>query len=82
VLDQGALRQFRPLFEVVRGELGPRCGSVWLIRPDGYLAATGADAITDYLRRLFGAPSAVVIAPEGGPVVPKAPELLGRAGER
>jgi hypothetical protein len=51
-LQEGALREFRPAFEVVRGGFGPRDGSVWLIRPDGYLAASGAEAITDYLRRL------------------------------
>jgi 2-polyprenyl-6-methoxyphenol hydroxylase-like FAD-dependent oxidoreductase len=45
-----ALRAFGDLFDVVHGDLGR---SMWLIRPDGYLAATGERAITAYLRACY-----------------------------
>ena len=61
VADPGAaqaLAEFGALFDVVvHGAFG-RSGrtereSVWLIRPDGYLAATGERAITTYLRACY-----------------------------
>jgi 2-polyprenyl-6-methoxyphenol hydroxylase-like FAD-dependent oxidoreductase len=51
------LREWSSTFDAVTGDLasGRRSarGSVWLVRPDGYIAASGIDGIVDYLRHVF-----------------------------
>ena len=65
-LANPALKPYRDLFEVVtrgsgdaRAFRGSRAGSVFLVRPDGYLAARGRpdrlETVLGYLQELFPA---------------------------
>lgn len=69
VLDDAGLRPYRENLDVVTGDARPRrrfrnaaTGPLILVRPDGHVAARGAQgsmaAVTGYLRELFGDPSA------------------------
>jgi 2-polyprenyl-6-methoxyphenol hydroxylase-like FAD-dependent oxidoreductase len=44
------LETYMGTIDVALGTLDPPCRRVWLIRPDGYLAATGMPSIVDYFR--------------------------------
>jgi 2-polyprenyl-6-methoxyphenol hydroxylase-like FAD-dependent oxidoreductase len=57
-LEHSELRRFRQVVDVVVGDFEHACaGAAWLVRPDGYIAASGTaermPAVLEYLRRVF-----------------------------
>jgi len=74
VLDEAGLTPYRDELDVVAAADGTR--SAMLVRPDGHVAARGRpgcmDAVTGYLRGLFGEPDSVPAARAGPDVHPLA----------
>jgi hypothetical protein len=59
---------FRDSCDVVMGDLGRAGGGVWLVRPDGYLAATGIVDSVAYLESVFHGSGLASAAEPSGPV--------------